>query len=501
MFLSKKSLFSKLFAFFTLFFIALAPVNAQVMGFGDVSQNDWFAQTVEWAADESLIDLSKDNFNPHDSMIRADVSVVLFRFLNPAGYQDVSVFSDVPENQYYTEPVNALARDGIVTGYLDKNDLPTGNFGTTDFLTRAQAAILMDRINPGEFDDFFETPPFSDLRTSHYGYTAMGNLYGAEVMQGYTDGTGRPDAPVTRAEFLELLRKATEFNGFENPVDPVDPTDPVDPVNPDPTNPTDPTDPVDPDATYEAMENELITFDAGGFDLTAYVTRPEGPATPAVVIMHGCGGAVKDNEDPFAEMELESQYRDIGPSFAAQGYTAVVVDSLTGRRQAGLMDADMSEICGTSGEVLAEFDRQEDGLVMFDYLQSQDYVVKDEIFVMGFSHGGSTVLHLLHNEKQRYAAGVAVYPGCGLYGAYKDSWNPKAPFEMYVASDDTSTPPDPRCYDRIDEAKALGADVKITTFEGATHSYYPKKDDSQANMDAFLGTEQGVFDFFAQYVK
>jgi len=49
------------------------------------------------------------------------------------------------------------------------------------------------------------TTPFSDLTTNHTNYDAIQYLYTEGVLQGYEDGTFKPDQNINRAEFLKVL--------------------------------------------------------------------------------------------------------------------------------------------------------------------------------------------------------------------------------------------------------------------------------------------------------
>jgi len=49
------------------------------------------------------------------------------------------------------------------------------------------------------------TPTFSDVPPSHWAYAAIQSLVNAGIVNGFPDGTFRPDAPVTRAQFVKML--------------------------------------------------------------------------------------------------------------------------------------------------------------------------------------------------------------------------------------------------------------------------------------------------------
>ncbi len=58
---------------------------------------------------------------------------------------------------------------------------------------------------------------FSDLNTSHWAYANIQTLVNDGTINGYQDGTFRPEAKVTRAEFVKMVGKTTK--AFETPFD------------------------------------------------------------------------------------------------------------------------------------------------------------------------------------------------------------------------------------------------------------------------------------------
>ncbi|NPV92741.1 MAG: leucine-rich repeat protein [Firmicutes bacterium] len=55
-------------------------------------------------------------------------------------------------------------------------------------------------------------PKFSDVSDAFWGYTAITNLSGQGIVSGYPNGTFKPDASITRAEFATMLVKALGLN-------------------------------------------------------------------------------------------------------------------------------------------------------------------------------------------------------------------------------------------------------------------------------------------------
>jgi N-acetylmuramoyl-L-alanine amidase len=49
------------------------------------------------------------------------------------------------------------------------------------------------------------TKPFHDLSSTHWGYEIMLEAIEQQIIQGYADGTVRPDAPISRAEVAAVF--------------------------------------------------------------------------------------------------------------------------------------------------------------------------------------------------------------------------------------------------------------------------------------------------------
>jgi len=59
---------------------------------------------------------------------------------------------------------------------------------------------------------------FPDVPANHWASEYIRALVGQNILAGFPDGTFRPDAPVTRAEFSAMLRKVYQRNSIRNPI-------------------------------------------------------------------------------------------------------------------------------------------------------------------------------------------------------------------------------------------------------------------------------------------
>ena len=82
-----------------------------------------------------------------------------------------------------------------------------GRFKPNAPITRAEFAQMISAIDAKPFG----TAPFADVK-GHWAEAAIGKEYAAGRISGYPNGTFRPDAPITRAEAAHILNKIFERN-------------------------------------------------------------------------------------------------------------------------------------------------------------------------------------------------------------------------------------------------------------------------------------------------
>jgi dienelactone hydrolase len=158
-----------------------------------------------------------------------------------------------------------------------------------------------------------------------------------------------------------------------------------------------------------ASAQEKVGFPSRDPDATpvdGYILRPEGAGPfPAVVLHHGCGGMWARN-DRISARELWWMRH-----LVSLGYAAMEVDSF---RPRGL-----DSVCGDREKSPAVLQhRPADSYGALAWLRKQPYIDGARVAVMGFSHGGSTVLGTAwHAQPARpdgdgYRAAIDFYPGC-----------------------------------------------------------------------------------------
>ncbi len=136
---------------------------------------------------------------PDGKITRAEVSAIFARLTEnsaPANYSPK--FSDVRAYDWFCDSVMKLSNKDIIKGY------PDGTFKPNKSITRAEFAVIASKYikNPKAADE-----TFSDVPMNHWAKDAIAKVKAEGWISGYTDGTFKPDAPITRAEAVSIVNR------------------------------------------------------------------------------------------------------------------------------------------------------------------------------------------------------------------------------------------------------------------------------------------------------
>jgi dienelactone hydrolase len=185
------------------------------------------------------------------------------------------------------------------------------------------------------------------------------------------------------------------------------------------------------------------------------------PPRGAVVMMHGCGGAYT------ASGRLQARHRMWADYISGLGYAALIVDSFTPRG--------VREICTIrfAERTIRQADRVGDAYAAFAFLRERTGLPASAIGILGWSHGGSTVLATMTNKPAAapaFAGGVALYPGCTTYARRADTLRLSAPALILIGDADDWTPA-AACKVLVEKAAGRGERIAIVTYPDTHHSF------------------------------
>jgi hypothetical protein len=179
-------------------FSILKPVTA--FGFTDVEAGHWAEIAISYLQNQGIIEGYPDgSFRPNRYITRAEFSkiIVLASGASPSvSYR--AYFSDVTELHWAWSYIGAAAELGLASGY------PGGFFRPDNIITRGEVAKLVVQAAGYTLDQTTEHQ-FSDLSSSHWAYYHIITLVNRNILEGYPDGTFRPNAGTTRAEAAKII--------------------------------------------------------------------------------------------------------------------------------------------------------------------------------------------------------------------------------------------------------------------------------------------------------
>lgn len=144
-------------------------------------------------------------FRPNQAVTRYEVVEALAHLVVLEESDGPLSFSDVDSS--HAQTVSRMVRSGLING------INANSFRGEDPMTRGQLCkllVLALELTPGTGET-----EFSDIPSRHWALPYIETLTKAGYINGYTDGTFRPDRPVSRAELAALLNRAVGRKGIE----------------------------------------------------------------------------------------------------------------------------------------------------------------------------------------------------------------------------------------------------------------------------------------------
>ncbi len=141
---------------------------------------------------------------PENYITRAEVATIFFRMLTDESRARVwsqnNSFSDVSATDWFNNAVSTLENAGVIGGYSD------GTFRPNEYITRAELvkiAVSFYGTSAGKDTHFSDT-------SAHWANDFIEAAREMGFIDGYTDGTFRPDRLVTRAEAMKIINRTLD---------------------------------------------------------------------------------------------------------------------------------------------------------------------------------------------------------------------------------------------------------------------------------------------------
>jgi ubiquitin len=183
-----------------------APSDLWENPFDDVSEADLFFNDIAFVNSNGiLLGTSDTTFDPNISTERAMIVAALYRLAGEPVVTGASPFTDIPDNEWYSDAVIWAAQNGIVLGYGD------GTFGANDPTKREQLVVILHRFAGLPYASERDIDAFPDAEAvANYAKNAFAWALDNGIING-ENGNLEPRGDVTRAQVAAVLRRFAEL--------------------------------------------------------------------------------------------------------------------------------------------------------------------------------------------------------------------------------------------------------------------------------------------------
>ena len=152
-----------------------------------------------------IIGYPDGDVHPQGNITRAEVATIFFRLLrDPVRTQywsQTNGYSDVPGNKWYNNAISTLSNMGIICGYPDGTFRPDAPITRAE-LTKIAASFFSDPRVAATYDG-----RFSDVHGAEWYISYLMTALEEGLIEGYPDGSFRPNRPITRAETCTIVNR------------------------------------------------------------------------------------------------------------------------------------------------------------------------------------------------------------------------------------------------------------------------------------------------------
>ncbi len=141
-------------------------------------------------------------FKPDARITRAEMATIAARVLDKEMRATSISFTDVPAAHWAKDAIDRVTKMGLMKGY------PDGSFKPEQTITRAEMASMVVRMK-GDIAANFNGSMFPDV-DGHWAQKAIVSAKAVGIINGYPDGTFRPEAELSRAEAITMISKLLE---------------------------------------------------------------------------------------------------------------------------------------------------------------------------------------------------------------------------------------------------------------------------------------------------
>ncbi|WP_050616491.1 S-layer homology domain-containing protein [Bacillus testis] len=146
-----------------------------------------------------VVGFKDGSFRPEKSVTRGEVAAIFARLIaEKMNMNQVypSTFKDVKQEKWYSDYIGYLEKYKIISGYSD------GTFRPEAPITRAEFTVIASRFSKVEAK---AEKIFTDVPADHWASAYISTAYKNGWINGYADGTFKPEQQINRAEAVKIV--------------------------------------------------------------------------------------------------------------------------------------------------------------------------------------------------------------------------------------------------------------------------------------------------------
>ena len=146
------------------------------------------------------------SFKPDGNITRQEVATLITRSLDKQIKEGYADYKDVAKDSWAEKYISTSTFNGYMTGY------PDGTFAPEQYITRAEFASALVRLKVTDLSTVSDSTKFSDVDMNKWYGQYVAAAYEMGIINGYEDGTFKPEAPIKRAEAVVMMNLYLERN-------------------------------------------------------------------------------------------------------------------------------------------------------------------------------------------------------------------------------------------------------------------------------------------------
>ncbi|RXJ04560.1 Parasporal protein [Anaerobacillus alkaliphilus] len=165
------------------------------------ARGHWAESSILFVAEQKWMNGFNDGtFRPNETLTRAQAATVMVNYLAPKATGTTVTFHDVTQTHWARHSIILVAQHKIMNGTAPNQ------FSPNMIMTRSQMVQIL--FNAGLYSEPVKTTTssFKDVSDNHWALVAIETMRSEGIVNGFNDGTFRPNEPITRAQMAVVLQ-------------------------------------------------------------------------------------------------------------------------------------------------------------------------------------------------------------------------------------------------------------------------------------------------------